>query len=126
MTSKTLVSAAVLSLLALAACQKHQPQVIDPNPDPMASALANAPAVTLPPPIEATVQFRCKDNSLLSVDFFKGEMQATAHPTKTGEPVHLTAQTAGGPYTAEGGYTLTGDTKAVTFQEPGKERSCHI
>ena len=124
MTKLTPLSAAPLALLALAACNT-KPTVIEPT-DPMKNAVAAAPPVQLPPSISATVLFRCKDQSVITVDFFKGMMQATVHPTKSGEPVHLTAATAGGPYTG-GGYTLAGDTKKITWKDAQKpELTCHV
>ena len=124
--TKLLLSAAPLALLALAACD-NKPTVIDPNPDPMKNEVAAAKPVELPPAIAATVQFRCKDQSIVTVDFFKGKMQATVHPTKAGEPVHLTATTAGGPFTAPGGYQLTGDEKKISWKDKDKpELSCHV
>lgn len=126
MKKLTPLSVAALSLLALAACKK-QTVVIDPNPDPMKNAVAAAPPVQLPPAISATVEFRCKDQSVITVDFFKGKMQATVHPTKSGEPVHLTATTAGGPFSAPNGYSLSGDEKKISWKDKDKpELSCHV
>ena len=121
------MSAVLLSFVALAACQQKQPTVIDSTEDPLKNQIAHAKPVELPPSISATVQFRCKDQSVVTVDFFKGGKQATLHPTKDGEPVHLTAETAGGPYTADGGYTLSGDEKKITWKDAKKpELSCHV
>lgn len=126
MNKLTPFSAATFALLALAACKK-QTTVIDPNPDPMKNEVAAAPPVQLPPSISATVEFRCKDQSVVSVDFFKGKMQATVHPTKAGEPVHLTSATAGGPFTTPDGYKLSGDEKKIMWKDKDKpELSCHV
>lgn len=117
---------ASLSLLALAGCKK-QTTVIDPNPDPMKNAVAAAPPVELPPSISATVLFRCKDQSVVTIDFFKGHKQLTLHPTKSGEPVHLVASVEGGPYTAAGGYVLTGDERKIAWKDAEKpEMTCHV
>ena len=125
MTKLPLRSASV-ALLALAACN-NKPTVVGGPPDPMANAIANAPPVELPPPIAATVEYRCKDNSLVTVDWFKGDMMATIHPTKTGAPVRLTADKQGGPFTADGGYKLTGDQKKIEWTDAGKkEQACNV
>ena len=125
MTKPSPLLLAPLALLALAACD-NKPTVIEPN-DPMKNAVAAAPPVELPPSISATVQFRCKDQSVITVDFFKGNKQATVHPTKAGEPVHLTAATAGGPYTAPNGYSLSGDEKKISWKDKDKpELTCHV
>ena len=45
---------------------------------------------------------------------------------KGGTPTTLTAPKAGDPLTAEGGWSLTGDTKNVKIVRPGKSAlSCH-
>ena len=126
MTKLPLRTAILIPLFALAAC-KQQPQVIDTPEDAMKNQVANAKPVELPPSISATVAFRCADNSLVTVDFFKGGTQVTLHPTKDGVPVHMTSQVAGGPFTADGGYTLAGDEKAIKWKDAKKpELSCHV
>jgi hypothetical protein len=124
----TILLAAAASLLALAACnsQPSQPQVIDANPDPMASTLANAAPVELPPAIKAEKSMRCKDGSVVYVTFYTGEKQATVKTSPTGTPTLLRADEAGKPLTAEGGWSMTGDTGAITLTQPGKAAaSCH-
>jgi hypothetical protein len=121
-------AAAVLALIALSACDanSNQAMVVDTvAPDPMATQLANAAPVELPPAMTASVTFRCKDNSLIYVDFFKGEKQVTVRTDKTASPTLLKAPEAGQPYTADSGYALEGTAKAVTVTVPGKgEKSC--
>ena len=124
MKALTLIAAAALTL-SLAACNNNKPQVVDTtSPDPMASQLANAAPVALPPSMIATVSFRCKDNSLASVDFFKGNTQANLHIGK--DPVVvLKADKDGDPLTGSG-YTMTGDQDNITLTKPGGSAlSCH-
>ena len=125
MKSLPLLTAATLAL-TLGACQKPKPTVIDStSPDPMASQLANAAPVTLPPVMTSSVTFRCKDNSLAYIDFFKGNTQANVHPTKGATPVVLKADKDGDPLTG-GGYTLTGNEDAITLTKPnGATLECH-
>lgn len=120
-----LMTAAALAL-TLGACQKNKPQVIDTTgPDPMASQLANAPAVQLPPAMVASVTFRCKDNSLVYVDFFKGNTEAHVRMNKGDTPIILKADKDGDPLTGNG-YTMTGDQDKITLTEPGKSPlDCH-
>ena len=128
MTKLPLLPAAVLPvLLALGACNSQpEPQVIDTNPDPMASTLANAAPVELPPAIKADKKMRCKDGSLAYVLFFQGDKQAVVRTEKDGTPVVLKAAEAGKPLTADGGWSLTGNTDAVELTVPGKgAKSCH-
>ena len=110
-------------LMALAACnsQPSKPEVIDANPDPMANQIANAAPVELPPAIRADKTFRCSDSSLVGVTFFQGDKQVLVRAPSTATAVRLTAPEAGKPYTAEGGWTLSGDEKNVTVTAPGKK-----
>ena len=129
MTKTPLPTAAALSsLLVLGACnsQSNEPQVIDTNPDPMASTLANAAPVELPPAIKADKTMRCKSGELVYVTFFQGDKQAVVRTEKGGTPTTLKAAEAGQPLTAEGGWSLTGNTDAVEVKVPGKGAlACH-
>lgn len=119
---KSALLPAAAALLALAACNNKpaQPEVVDTNPDPMATQLANRPPVELPPAIKADKTFRCKDNSLLYVTFFDGDKLAFVRTEKTGAPNRLTAAKAGDPLTADGGWKLTGTPSNITITRPGK------
>ena len=122
------IFAVVPALIVLAACdsQPNQPQVIDTNPDPMASSLANAAPVELPPAIKADKTMRCKNGDLVYVTFFQGDKQAVVRTEKGGTPTTLKADEAGKPLTAEGGLSLTGNTDAVEVKVPGKGAlACH-
>lgn len=118
---------AAAALFALAACNSNsEPEVLDSNPDPMASELANAGSIELPPAIKADKTMRCSDNSLVYLTFFEGDKQVVVRTEKGGTPTTLTAPTAGEPLTAEGGWKLTGDTANVKVELPGKGAlSCH-
>jgi hypothetical protein len=121
--TRTATVLAILPILALAACK---PQVVKPqDDDDMKVAVANAPAVTLPPSIAATKTFRCADNSVVTVDFYSDNMSATVHP-KTGSPIPVKAPAAGQPMTG-GDYTVEGKStdSSVKITEPGKAaQSC--
>ena len=112
--------------LALAACE---PETISSGeqPDPMASELANAAPVELPPAIAASKTYRCKDNSLVQIDWLaqgkgayvhgNGQTQTHLKPAASAE-----GQPASTDLTAEGGYLLQGNATAasVTLTLPGK------
>ena len=120
MMHRILPAAAAFALLSLAACENKVEEVDTRAPDPMAAALKNAPAVELPPAIEANVTFRCQPgNSLVYVDFFQGRKMANLRTEKNGTPTQLTAAEAGQPLTG-GGYTVEGDPKAIKYTAPGK------
>jgi hypothetical protein len=115
-----------LSALALAACE---PETIrgGEQPDPMAGELANAAPVELPPAIAASKTYRCKDNSLVQIDwlaqdkgaYVHGDGQAQTH-LKPAEPVE--GQPATTDLVADGGFVLKGNATAstVTLSLPGK------
>ncbi len=128
MTRHSLLRAASIAALALslAACQKKAPQVFEAHGvDPMKAELAKAPPVELPPAMKGSKTFRCKDNSVVYVDFFVGDKQANVHTTKDGAPTMLKADEAGKPMTAEGGWSMTGTGSAITLAQPGKPaQSC--
>lgn len=126
MKNPSLIAAAAVALLSLAACENKPEEVSSTAPDPMASQLANAAPVELPPAISESVTLRCGDNSLVYVDFFQGNKQVQLKTEKTGTATMLKAAEAGQPFEAEGGYKLTGTPKNVSVTLPGKDaKNCH-
>lgn len=123
--SPLIAAAPLAALLALAACNKG-PQTIVADDDPQSAALKNAPAVAPPPMIQASKTYRCKDNSLIYVDFYT-DNSARVHMVKDGPATVLNAGEGGAPpYTAEG-YSLSANAAQVTFSAPGKgSQSCHV
>ena len=120
MNKTPFLAAAAVALLSLSACENKPEEVDGRSPDPQASALANAAPVELPPAIAATVTFRCQPgNTLVYVDFFKGDMMVNVRTAKDGPLTNLKAPAAGEPYVADGGYKLTGTSKAATIQIAG-------
>ncbi|MCI4588864.1 hypothetical protein MOK15_01910 [Sphingobium sp. BYY-5] len=119
---------AVASVALLSACNKSdEPEVVGGPADPMAAQLANAAPVELPPSVKANKQYRCKDNSLLFVDYMSDDKTALLRTEKTGAATKLVAAEAGQPFTAEGGYEIKGSGNDVTITVPGKAaRACHI
>lgn len=109
---------AIAVLLPLAACG-HKTQTVQSYDDPQANAIANAAPVVLPPPVRASVSLRCKDNSLVFIDFFEGDTQANIRMKQTDSPTHLTAAKAGDPLTGSG-YTVKGNEKSAEVTTPGK------
>jgi hypothetical protein len=119
---------AVASLALLSACNKNdEPEVVGGPADPMAEQLANAAPVELPPSVKANKQFRCKDNSLIFVDFMSDDKTALLRTEKTGSATTLKAAEAGQPFTAEGGFEIKGSGDDVTITVPGKSaQACHV
>ena len=116
-----------LSVLALAACNSEPETIVaGERPDPMADELANAAPVELPPAIASSKTYRCKDNSLVQIDWLAQDKGAYVHGAgrtqthlKMAEPVE--GQPASTDLTAEGGYVLKGNATAgsVTLTVPG-------
>ena len=119
MTKFPALAASLLLAMPLVACDQKPETVTTEAPDPQAAELAKAAPVELPPLIKATVTFRCKDNSLVYVDFFSGDKQVNLRTAKEGSAVMLKADKAGAPLVADG-YSLTGTPKAITLSQPGK------
>lgn len=121
MNMRPLLPAAAIALLTLAACN-NKPEVVDSRaPDPMAEQLKNAPAVELPPAIKASVSMRCQPgNALVFAEFFDGDKLVKLRTEQDGPATDLKATEAGQPFTAAGGYTLTGTSTSATVELPGK------
>jgi hypothetical protein len=119
---KTLIIAAacIAASLSLAGCSS-EPEVVDNSPDPQAEALKKAPPVELPPAIQASRTYRCKDNSLVYIDFMSNNT-AIIRKTKGGEPpvATVTAEQPGGEYKSADGYTVSGNSDQITYTAAGK------
>jgi hypothetical protein len=130
------LSVVALGAAALAACNPEPETIIaGEQPDSMARELANAPAVELPPAIAASKTYRCKDNSLVRIDWLQGGHGANLRVGDASAPTRVRSAPAeeGKPpsaeLVAEGGYALTGDPAAtsisLTLPDKGKQ-SCHV
>lgn len=118
----TLLAPFAIALVAtLGACgQSNTTETVNSTiGDPMADNLANAAPVELPPPLKLSKNFRCKDNSLVHIDLFEGDKQASVR-IGDASPVKLTAPEAGKPLEAEGGYKIEGTGTTLTVTLPGK------
>jgi hypothetical protein len=111
----------VLGALVLSACSGSEQAPPPPSNDAAMSEdapVTNAP-VTLPPSLLASKTFRCKDNSLVYVDFFSDNTTADLRTEKTAPATKLTAAEAGKPYEG-GGFTVSGNGDQVEITQPGK------
>ncbi|HWH18232.1 MAG TPA: hypothetical protein VNT77_07875, partial [Allosphingosinicella sp.] len=90
MQKTSLTLGAFAALLSLAACN-NEPEVVDANPDPQAAELAKAERVELPPAIAASRTYRCKDNSLLYVDFYTNNTANVRLGSREEMPTQLTS-----------------------------------
>lgn len=114
-----LITAAALSLLS--ACnQNDEPEVVGGPADPMAQQLANAAPVELPPSVKESHQYRCKDNSLIFVDFMSDDKTVNLRLKRDSAPTKLVAANPGEAFTADG-YSVEGVGKEITVTLPGKD-----
>ncbi|MFC7536587.1 hypothetical protein ACFQPG_04315 [Sphingomonas sp. GCM10030256] len=114
---------------ALAGCDQGSHTIVQNGPpDPMANELAAAPPVELPKPIVASHSYRCKDNSLVYIDWLAENSGANVRTEKTSASTPLKPGADGKPpFTAEGGYSVSGSVEdaSVTIALAGKEgQSC--
>ncbi len=119
---------AVAAVLFLSACDSGSQQAAPPPPSNDAAMAEDAPvtnaAVVLPPSLAASRTYRCKDNSLVYVDFYSDNVTADLKTDKDGAVTKLTAPEAGKPLTG-GGFTVSGNETTTTITQPGKgSQSC--
>ena len=113
----------LVAAAALAGCNKEDHTIVAGTHD---GPVANVADVKLPPAIEASKSYRCKDNSVVYIDWLNDKMTADIRAKKEGSPTRVTTAEAGKPMTSEG-YSLSGDSTAaaVTIERPGKgSQSC--
>ena len=116
--TRTITLVTIAAAAALAGCN-NETQAETDAANQAANAAANA-NVKLPPAIVGSHKYRCKDNSLLSIDWLSDGTANSARVTPEGGAVVTLAQTeAGGPYASEGA-SLTGDPQAQTVTFKGQ------
>ncbi len=123
--TRTLFIAPLFAAVALSGCDTGSNTVVL-NPDGTEVNEAQEQAVQnvqLPPSIVASDKYRCKDNSVVSIDWLSDGTTNSARVTPEGGSVVTLAQAeAGGPYTAEGA-SLTGEAKAPSVTYNGQSCS---
>jgi membrane-bound inhibitor of C-type lysozyme len=128
MINRTLSALPLAALALLAACDTKPTTIVaggGPN-DPTADQIKAAPPVKLPPAMLASKSYRCKDNSLIFIDWFNDNQTANLRlKAKTASPTNLAAPSAGAPYVG-GDYTLTGTATSatVTLAKGGASQVC--
>jgi crotonobetainyl-CoA:carnitine CoA-transferase CaiB-like acyl-CoA transferase len=124
--TRTPLLLALVAAAALAGCNRNNDDhtiVAGPDGDVANEAPATNEPVTLPPSIQASKIYRCKDNSVVYIDWLSDQKTANFRSAQGDTPVMLTAPEPGTPLAAEG-YSLTGtaDGSSVTLERPGKGR----
>lgn len=114
--TRTFTLFALVAAAALAGCDNSDHTIEAGGPhDPMANAATPAD-IKLPPAIVASHKYRCKDNSVIQIDWLSDGTANSARVTAGSATTSLAQVEAEGPYTAEGA-SLTGDpqAKSVTY-----------
>lgn len=115
------------ALFLLAACDSQPTTIVAGGPaDPDADKIKSAPPIKMPPAMLASKSYRCKDNSLVYIDWFNDNQTANLHlKDKSATPIVLNAPKAGDPYVGDA-YTLTGTAtaKSVTLKKGGAAQAC--
>lgn len=119
-------TAVLAALIALAACNNEPETIIAGGPEQPEPDFGGKPVPQLPPPVKASKTFRCKDNSLVYVDFFADDKGANVRTEKDGPPTMVSTAEPGAEMASTDGTTkLTGDTAAITVTLPGAgAKSC--
>lgn len=122
----TLPMIAVAALTMLSACGKSETGT---NGDGAQGSAANAQnaaeLVELPPMVKQSKTYRCKDGSLIYVDYMTDDKVVMLRTHKEGIAIKLTSEGDGAPFTAESGYSLTGPGSIITVEMPDKgSQSC--
>ncbi len=116
-----------LALVALLSACENKPEAVNQTyGDPMEQQLANAAPVELPPALKASKTYRCKDNSLVYIDFMADDLTAHLRTEKDGAITQLKAAEKGEPFTSQDGATRvegSGPTVMVTAGGKGPQ-SC--
>jgi uncharacterized lipoprotein YajG len=112
-TLKPFLAVAPLAVLSLLAACNSQPETITSNDvDPDAASVAAAPKVELPPMMTGSRTYRCKDNSLVYIDFFNNNTAVYKAKKEDTGGTTLTSEGEGKPYTAEG-YSVSANSDAI-------------
>ncbi|WP_336966460.1 hypothetical protein [Sphingobium aquiterrae] len=116
-------AALLLPLTGLCACDGGTKE-----PDPAANERGNTTtAVVLPPSIRKTTGYRCKDKSIVSIDFLDDDR--TINLRDDGGISQFRAAKPGGPYDSgyndSGGMTVVVKGNDISIEQGGKEiRQC--
>jgi hypothetical protein len=123
--NRTPFALALVAAAALAGCNQEDHNIVAGGPADPVGNQANADVV-LPPAIAHSKIYRCKDNSVVYIDWLADKKSANLRTEQNAPPTQLTAPEEGKPMVAEG-YSLTGtgEGSTVTLSRPGTgSQSC--
>lgn len=125
MNTRNLLTAASLAAFVILSACNSEPEVVGGPVDTQAEALKNAAPVRLPPSIRESKVYRCRDNSVVYVNFLT-DGSANVRSVEDEPPTAtLTRQGDSGPFTGNG-FSLSGTGDQVTFASPDvAAQTCH-
>ncbi len=116
----------LLAAAALAGCNDGSHTIVAGGPADDQPANAAANNVELPPAIASSKIYRCKDNSVVYIDWLSDDKSANFRAKQGDVPIQLKTEEPGKPMLADG-YSLTGTPGGsnVTLLRPDKgSQSC--
>ena len=118
--NRTLCSSLLVAAAALAGC--NQSDQSNAANEAQANAANAAAPVSLPPSIAHSKIYRCKDNSVVYIDWLSDDKSANFRPDKNAAPTQLIAPEPGQKMMGAAGFSLTGTAAdaSVTLERPGK------
>jgi hypothetical protein len=119
--SRSAPALAAILFLGLSACDPKPTTITGPDTDDQKAALATAKPIALPPSIQASKVYRCKDSSVVYVDYMSDKTSAMVKTKKDGTATTVKSATPGGEMTADGGYSVKGspDAGSADISVPG-------
>lgn len=123
----TLLPIAILATLGLSACNqepiKSPTEIAKEAADAKAAA---APQIEMPPAIKKNATLRCKDSSLVYVDFYADDKSASVRTEKDGPATRVSAAATGEEMVSSDGATkIKGNDSPIELTLPGKgTQSC--
>lgn len=116
-----------LAFLLLSGCKPREEVVNARSDDPLAETMNHTTPIELPPALKASATYRCKDNSLVFIDYMTDDITAQIRTKKSDVPVKLKAAEKGDTsfVSADGDTKVDGTGKVVNVTLPGKgAQSC--
>jgi len=123
--NRFLAGSMLAAIATLVACDRGSEVVVINKYDPQAEALKNAAPVAPPPMITKSMAYRCRDNSLVFIDFYTNDSASIRTERRTPPIATVTAEGGNPPYVAPG-LSVRGNSENHRITAPGKNNlSCH-
>ena len=122
MTYRTIAIAALAATALIGCSKKNHTIVAGSAGDRNTPVSAPIDPASLPPAIVASKIYRCKDNSVVYIDWLADNLSANLRSDKNGAAALVKAPEAGKPMVADGGYSLNGSatSSSITVARPDK------